>query len=90
MCGDAEPFTLSRVEYPKARKTHKCCECESDIDPGEKYQKVTGLAEGTWDEYKTCMICKNIRDEAESELGYSIGVTCLYEETGSEFEYAGA
>lgn len=90
MCGDAEPFVISRSEYPKARKIHKCCECGSDIDPGEKYQKITGLFEGSWEEFKTCQICQDIRAEAEAELGYPIGLTCLYEETGTEFEYAGA
>ncbi len=77
-------------EQRKARKEHKCCECGSGIDPGETYQKITGLFEGTWEEYKTCQVCQNIRSEAESVLDYPIGLTCLYEETGTEFEYAGA
>ncbi len=89
MCGDPEPLVMPREEYPKARKPHKCCECGSDIDPGEKYQKITGLHEGSWVEFKTCYVCINVRAEAEADLGYQIGLTCLYEETGTKYEYAG-
>jgi len=88
MCGDGESLVLARMKYLKARKPHKCCECGSEIDPGEEYQKITGLHEGTWVDFKTCYICQKIRSEAEAELGYPIDLECLYETTGTEFEYA--
>lgn len=89
MCGDAEPLKLARETWPVARKQHKCCECNSDIDPGEKYQCITGLFEDKFETYKTCLICANIRTAAMSELDYGIAFECLYETVGSEFEEDG-
>lgn len=53
-----------RQEFPKARKTYKCCECREKeaILPGQEYHKVTMLYDGIWSEYKTCMPCYNIRE----------------------------
>jgi len=45
----------------KARKQHKCCECYRDIYPDEKYEYVSGVWEGNFDVYKTCIDCTSIR-----------------------------
>lgn len=52
---------IYREEFPKARKTHKCCECRGEIKPGQKYQNSTMLFDGHWDQFKTCMPCYHIR-----------------------------
>ena len=88
MCGEGEAPTLYRESYPTAKKQHICCECGSDIDPGEKYHRVEGVWMGDFLTFKTCETCLAIRSEAESELDYPIEFECLYEVTGSEFEYA--
>ncbi len=73
---------------PTAIKHHICCECGSTIDPGEKYWRVTGLWDGGFETFKTCVICENIKSEAYAEGVECIAFTCLYETVGSEFEYA--
>ena len=47
----------------KARKPHKCIECFGEIKPGDQYEYVTGMWEGTIDEFKTCMPCLRIRKD---------------------------
>lgn len=89
MCTDSEPLQLKRETFPVARKQYKCCERGSDIGPGEKYQCITGLFEGQFDTYRTCLICANIRAAAEKDLGYGIAFTCLYDTVGSDFEEEG-
>lgn len=69
MCdiGSGDLPRLVTVTRPKARKTHKCCECGSEILPGETYEKVVGL----WDDfqtYKTCLFCAGVRLQASSDF----------------------
>lgn len=46
-----------------ARKQHICYECGETINVGEKYEYVSGLWDGKWDHYKTCLICTKIADD---------------------------
>jgi hypothetical protein len=45
-----------------ARKKHCCCECGEIINPGQSYETVRGLCEGTWFSAKTCADCLAIRN----------------------------
>ena len=65
MCGigDSEAPKIFTKTNPRARKEHICCECESIICIGEKYEKITGL----WDNFqtfKTCSFCAAVRYDA--------------------------
>lgn len=42
---------------PTARKVHKCGECHGHIEPGQKYQLISGSWEGEMGSFKTCMPC---------------------------------
>lgn len=53
-----------------ARKTHVCCECDEPILPGERYEFVKGLWNGTWDTYRTCSTCAKIRKDTSSSWIY--------------------
>lgn len=46
---------------PTARKQHMCGECYGVIEPGQKYQLVTGCWEGSMDSCKTCPPCVEAR-----------------------------
>lgn len=50
------------VSEPKARKPHKCCECDRLIATGSHYERYTGFYEREWLTYRTCLDCKYIRD----------------------------
>jgi len=63
---------IYQEEYPVARKPHRCCECGEIIQPGQKHHKVRGLWDGSWDTFRTCMTCYNIRDHYCSH-GYVFG-----------------
>lgn len=47
---------------PKARKPHRCCECNREIQRGETYQLDTGRWDGDFNTYRTCAQCAEIRD----------------------------
>ena len=49
--------------HPVARKRYVCCECWEAILPKEKYERVKGVRDGDWREYKTCLDCVSIRDQ---------------------------
>ena len=51
------------VSYPKARREHRCCECNRIIKPGEEYQLYKGCWDGKWSDYKTCQECADQRDD---------------------------
>ncbi len=59
---DAEPIDVGDVRIRKARKKHRCQECWELICPGEHYEHVKGLCDGSWFSHKTCMSCKTMRD----------------------------
>lgn len=46
---------------PRARKAHRCCECGGQIECGESYSRLSGLWDGRWKAYKTCVDCQELR-----------------------------
>lgn len=93
MCniGDAVGPTLCNESTPVARKQHVCCECGCTIDPGEKYHRVEGLWDGSFQTFKTCEFCAQVRVRADNEVneyGYhGVPFTELWECMG--IDYAG-
>ena len=69
-CADACIYSDGMDRYPevcgalivKARKPQRCCECGDPIDPGDRYEIVSGKWEGVWSSFKTCLPCKEIRE----------------------------
>lgn len=53
---------------PTARKAHQCCECLGTIYPGEKYHRLQGLWDGSWQTYKMCLDCDELRGKVEAHL----------------------
>jgi len=45
----------------KARKSHKCYECDRKIKPCEEYEVASGIWSGRPDRFKTCADCLSIR-----------------------------
>ena len=56
-----------------ARKVHKCYECGRKIEPGEKYEVVSGVWDGDFETYKTCNDCHTARSMFFPS-GYSFGM----------------
>ena len=90
MCGYGEAPSVQWVEHPVARKEHKCCECLSVISPGERYERVSGVWDGEFGVFKTCMVCAEVREAAMARYRFddSIPFECLWEIVGVEFEDA--
>jgi len=53
---------------PRARKTHRCCECHKEIAVGERYQRVSGKWDGDVQSFKICEPCRRIREWADAYL----------------------
>lgn len=60
---DYENPAFFREETPVARKAHKCCECDGEIKPGQKYHKAVGFWDGEFQTWCTCWLCHAIREE---------------------------
>ncbi len=56
--GCSEDFYHAKT--PKARKTHKCDECDGEIKSGDVYERATGKEEREFYTYKTCGDCLSI------------------------------
>jgi len=63
--GDWRGFGATR---PKARKRHRCDECGMHIEPGEIYERYTGLSEGDFYVNKTCPSCLAIIDWIQAHV----------------------
>ena len=55
---------------PKARKKHKCCECGGVIAAGEKYNRHSGVWDGTPAAYKVCVDCDELRADMDEGRPY--------------------
>lgn len=47
--------------YPRAAKVHTCCECREPIEVGQRHELVKGLWDDSWESYRTCSPCAQIR-----------------------------
>jgi hypothetical protein len=46
-----------------ARKRHHCSECSTAIQPGERYERATGLLRGDgWQTWRRCMVCVALQE----------------------------
>ena len=68
--GPCDLGELVNESHPVARKSHTCCECDSPIEKGEKYQKVEGRWDGGWATFKTCEFCAQARANSFIEADY--------------------
>lgn len=53
----------SRRDIKRARKAHRCVECDRVIPRGAPYRYETALMAGKWYQYHTCTLCAAIRDD---------------------------
>ncbi len=60
----------------KARKSHKCCECNETITIGDQYQYSSGVWDGDPRSYKQCLRCGEIFEKL-SHAGYDVCFTQL-------------
>lgn len=58
---DGERPEFQDITNPKARREHRCCECERTIAAGESYQRYVGKFDGEMYCEKTCSQCAEIR-----------------------------
>jgi hypothetical protein len=58
---DGGPSCWTQAQ-PTANREHRCCECRETIPIGAKYERYTGIWDGTPGAYKTCLSCVEIRD----------------------------
>lgn len=58
---DADPPEFCHHEIRKARKQHKCYECRRKIEPGERYEHVSGKWDGGLASMSVCLDCVSIR-----------------------------
>ena len=81
--GDMGEFVSQSM--PVACKAHKCCECGRVINPGEKYERVSGKWLGDFEVYKTCLDCLSIRDTLFCNFYYG----CIFDELQEQISYSG-
>lgn len=76
----------------RARKRHRCCECDLPILPGEEYQECAGIWDFGAETYRTCVSCEWLRERV-ADAEYRAGCrgaeaypsfTGLYEALGED------
>ena len=67
-CDIEGSVSFYRVETRKARKSHRCSECDAPILPGEAYEDAAGKQDGDmWNE-KTCSFCMALVDYIKAHV----------------------
>src|SRR5271167_465512 len=57
---DGEYCDVSEHKIVKARKPHKCLECDRTIAAGDDYERIKQLYDGGWSTWEVCLICSEI------------------------------
>ena len=74
--------SVYRIEKPKARKEHKCYECQGVIAVGEVYHYHSGIWDGEAARFKVCVDCEALRcevDKGETDSEWLTPFGNLYE-----------
>jgi hypothetical protein len=61
-CNDYDAPSCVREVIRRARRPHTCCECGDTIEPGQRYEYVSGVWDGHPDWHHTCLVCVAIRE----------------------------
>lgn len=59
---DGDGPTFCRTTTVRARKPYLCTECRETIAVGQKYECTNGKWEDSFNTYRTCLSCVEIRD----------------------------
>ncbi len=65
---DYVPPSAYTAKVVKARKAHTCEECGRNIEPGENYERASGIWEDEPHTYKTCRQCLALREYVEAHI----------------------
>jgi len=76
--GDVETPQFMVDSHPAARKEHRCCECGKTINPGDRYERVTGMWDGIFQTFATCEFCAKVRRDL-SAAGFCVTMEQLWE-----------
>lgn len=81
MCEIATVY--NETEVKRARKEHKCCECDGSIKAGTPYVSIFGVWSGEARTYKQCPECNALMHDIAGETCDTenmSGLTMLYED----------
>ena len=70
---DGDRATVYNTTERKARKEHTCYECRGKIAKGTRYEYVSMLFDGSWDDFKLCSLCREIGDHFSCGNGRILG-----------------
>lgn len=68
MSCECVPFDASTLTYPRARKAHRCDECDFPIARGERHVRVTGICDGEPSSHRFHVECDEFRDALERHI----------------------
>lgn len=91
MADDADPCSYWDESVHKARKTHKCSECDRAIAPGEPYRSCRWISEGQWSTSKMCSHCEVAAEWLRKNCGgfLTFGIHEDIREHVDEYAYLG-
>lgn len=59
---DGDPAAVANAVMRRARKRHRCVECNEHIEMGAIYEALALCCDGSWSHWKTCLPCTRIRE----------------------------
>lgn len=84
------------IEFPefctstfiRARKEHKCCECDITIQKGESYRAIKGKWDGSFYTYKQCLHCHQAMQARKEDTCFeSLGESLMEDHPSYAKEY---
>lgn len=81
------PAFLQETYIKKARKEHRCDECNEKIKPNLPYKRIVGSWDGVFQQINQCQLCYRVWDDLV-EADFCPDYGGLWEFIWSEFEEA--
>jgi len=84
-----DSFDFQKTKVCKAAKEYQCCECETVIHIGDKYQNMFGVYEGYGDTFRTCLRCVEVRSQVQKTFEIDVmPIADMMQAVSDEIEYS--
>lgn len=67
-CDYDPPSVYQKTSVKAARTPHKCYECSREIQPGEPYERVWAIWDGSPVRCNTCQLCLALREFVQAHV----------------------
>lgn len=75
MCDNIAQF--ENIKVVRGKRDYRCVECSKPIPKGAEHEAYSGLWEGEFETYRTCIPCRDLREALRPIMKQAWGEDCF-------------